>query len=102
MPLRLLCAALLIPPLLPAQAWLFPKGEGSVSLSYQNLFVSDHVYENGDAHDIGHMLSHALTLDTEYSITDKLAVRVAVPYIAGRYYGSKPHQLPMDDGSYHS
>jgi hypothetical protein len=29
-------------------------------------------------------------------------VRFAVPYIAGRYYGAKPHQLPEDDGTYHS
>ncbi len=99
---RLLCAALVIPSAVSAQAWLFPKGEGTVSLSYQNLYVPDHVYENSDAHDIGHILSHALTLDVDYSFTDKLAVRVALPYIAARYYGPKPHQLPMDDGTYHS
>jgi hypothetical protein len=99
---RLLCSVLLIPSPVSAQAWLFPKGEGTVSLSYQNIYVADHVYENSDAHDIGHILSHALTLDVDYSLTDKLAVRVAVPYIAGRYYGPKPHQLPTDDGTYHS
>ena len=99
---RLLCAVLVIPSPVSAQAWLFPKGEGTVSLSYQNLYVADHVYENSDAHDIGHILSHALTLDVDYSLTGKLAVRVAVPYITARYYGPKPHQLPMDDGTYHS
>jgi len=99
---RLFCAVLVIPSAVSAQAWLFPKGQGAVSLSYQNLYVADHAYENGDAHDIGHVLSHALTLDVDYSFTDKLAVRVAVPYIAARYYGPKPHQLPMDDGTYHS
>jgi hypothetical protein len=99
---RLLCAALVIPSAVSAQAWLFPKGEGTVSLSYQNLYVADHVYENSDAHDIGHILSHALTVDVDYSLTGKLAVRVAVPYITSRYYGPKPHQLPMDDGTYHS
>jgi hypothetical protein len=99
---RLLCAVLVIPCAVSAQAWLFPKGEGSVSLSYQNVYVADHVYENSDAHDIGHILSHALSLDVDYSLTGKLAVRVAVPFIAARYYGPKPHQLPMDDGTYHS
>src|SRR5581483_488555 len=54
---RLLCAVLAMTSLVSAQAWLSPKGEGTVSLSYQNMFVSDHVYENGDAHDIGHILS---------------------------------------------
>ena len=73
-----------------------------MSLSYQNQYVADHVFENGDAHDIGHILSHALTLDTDYSITDRLAVRVSVPFVAGKYYGPTPHQLPMDNGTYHS
>ena len=92
----------MIPSAVLAQAWLSPKGEGTVSLSYQNQYVADHVFEDGDAHDIGHILSHALTLDVDYSLTDKLAVRVAVPFIAGKYDGPKPHQLPMDNGTYHS
>ena len=99
---RLLCAFLAIPSAVLAQAWLSPKGEGTVSLSYQNQFVADHVFENGDAHDIGHILSHALTLDVDYSITGNLAVRVALPFVAGKYYGPAPHQLPMDNGIYHS
>ena len=85
-----------------AQAWLSPKGEGTVSLSYQNQFVAEHTFENGDAHDIGHILSHALTLDVDYSITGNLAVRVAIPFVAGKYDGPVPHQLPMDNGTYHS
>jgi hypothetical protein len=101
-PSRLLCALMVIPCAVLAQAWLSPKGDGTVSLSYQNQYVADHVFENGDAHDIGHILSHALTLDVDYSLTDKLAVRVAVPFVAGKYYGPTPHQLPMDNGTYHS
>lgn len=85
-----------------AQAWLFPKNEGAVSLTYQNVFIRDHVYSKGDAHDIGHILSHAAALDVDYSLTDRLAVSVALPYVASRYYGNHPHQLPIDNGSYHS
>lgn len=99
---RLLCGFLAIPSLLLAQAWLSPKGEGTVSLSYQNQYVANHVFENADAYDIGHILSHALTLDVDYSLTDNLAVRVALPFIAGKYYGPAPHQLPRDDGTYQS
>jgi hypothetical protein len=43
-----------------------------------------------------------LTLDVDYSLTGNLAVRVAVPYIVGKYYGPRPHQIPIDDGTYHS
>jgi hypothetical protein len=99
---RLFCTFLVIPSFVMAQAWLSPKGEGTVSLSYQNQYVADHVFENGDAHDIGHILSHALTLDVDYSLTDNLAVRFALPFIAGKYYGPAPHQLPMDNGTYRS
>ena len=91
-----------VPSLLCAQAWLFPKGEGSVSLSYQNIFVRDHVFAEGDAHDVGHISSDAVTVDVEYSLTGRLAARVSLPYIAARYSGLKPHQLPIDDGTYHS
>jgi hypothetical protein len=88
-------------PSLSAQAWLSPKGEGTVSLSYQNISVHDHAYANVGNVDIGHILSHAFTLDADYSITNRLAVRIALPYAAGKYDGSKPHQLPIDDGDYH-
>jgi hypothetical protein len=84
-----------------AQAWLFQKGEGTVSLSYQNVFVRNHIWSTGDAHDTGHILSHAATLDVDYSLTDRLAASVALPYVASKYYGPKPHQLPIDDGTYH-
>jgi len=99
---RLFGALLVIPSLVQAQAWLAPKGEGTVSLSYQNQYVVDHVFENRDAYDIGHILSHALTLDLDYSLTDNLAVRAALPFIAGKYYGPAPHQLTKDNGTYQS
>src|SRR5215813_10750456 len=76
-----------------AQAWVFPKGGGTVTVSYQNIFVREHVYQDGDAHDVGHILSHALFVDTDYSLTDHLAVKVSLPYVASRYYGPRPHQL---------
>jgi hypothetical protein len=81
---------------------LFPKGEGTVSLSYQNIFVRDHVFSKNDAHDVGHILSHAATLNVDYSFTDRLAVSVNMPFVASKYYGPKPHQLPIDNGTYNS
>jgi len=99
---RLLFAVLAIPSFVSGQAWMSPRGQGTVALSYQNMFVSDHAYESSDAHDIGHILAHVLTLDVDYSLTDKLAVRVAIPFVDARYYGAKPHQLPEDNGLYHS
>lgn len=99
--LALLFSCLTIPACLSAQAWLSPKGEGTVSLSYQNIFVRDHVFSKGDAVDIGHILSHYVSADIDYSLTPRLAVTVSIPYVASKYYGPKPHQLPIDNGTYH-
>jgi hypothetical protein len=90
-----------VPCSLSAQAWLFPSGEGAVSLSYQNIYVKDHLFSKGEAIDRGHIFSDALIMDVDYSLTDKLAVRISLPYIAAKYSGPYPHQLPIDGGKYH-
>src|SRR5439155_4189412 len=88
---------------------VFPKGGGTVTVSYQNIFVRNHVFQDGDKHDTGHILSHTLYLDTDYSLTDRLAVKVSLPYAAGKYNGPRPHvrtladgtSTTIDDGTYH-
>src|SRR5262245_22782915 len=96
-----------ISPSLQAQAWLFPKGGGTVTFSYQNIFIRDHVDGTGKKFDFGHMIENLMSIDTDYSVTDRLAIRVGIPYVASRYYGSTPHRLSpdtpptIDDGKYH-
>ena len=85
-----------------AQAWLFPKGQGSVGLGYQYVFVRDHYFSMGETEDVGHIPSHAMSLDLDYSLTQKMAIRLAIPFAAAKYAGGRPHQLPADDGGYHS
>src|SRR2546426_1179534 len=96
---KLLFSLLMAPCCLSAQAFLSPKGEGAVSLSYQTLYIRNHVFSDGVPRDRGHILSHALVLDVDYSLTNGLALRVALPYIAARYSGPFPHQLPIDGGT---
>ncbi len=84
-----------------AQAWLFPKGEGTVTLSYQHSYLALHVYSKGETSDKGPIHLNSVLMDVDYSLTGKLAVRVGLPYIAGKYEGPSPHQLPIDDGTYH-
>src|SRR5205085_536440 len=107
---KLLCCFFVVPACILAQAWLYPKGEGGVSLSYQNLFVRDHVFSKGETLDAGQIRSQALVLDVDYSLTRRLAVRIGLPYIAAEYSGLRPHRLPtdsgiqytfLDDGTYH-
>lgn len=85
-----------------AQAWLFPKGTGTVSTTYQCIYVRNHVSSEGVPVDLGPAYSHGLLMDVDYSFTDKLALAIGLPYLAGKYSGPNPHQLPIDDGTYHA
>jgi len=87
---------------LPAQAWLAPKGEGTVTVGYQRTYSPDHLDLNGKAFDKGTITLHSMTVETDYSFTDRLALRVVLPYMFGKYTGLVPHSLPVDNGSYHS
>lgn len=88
-----------------AQAWLPPKGEASLSISYGNVFVRDHTYANGDTFDDGHIRTITVGLSLSYGISDRFAFDFAVPYISSKYDGDDPHVAldgtTIDDGNYH-
>jgi len=92
----------LIPTSLSAQAWLFPQGEGSVSFYSQYLYTNQHASYTGQTFNLGQIFSESLIMDTDYSLTNKLAVRVALPYIFGKYDGTHPHPTTPDNGDWHS
>ncbi len=108
--LRPVALLLAVPLLSFSQAFLSPKGEGSVSILYQYSIDRLHAYADGSTKDAGHMFWNTVVLDTDYSITDRLAVRTSLPFIAGKYVGPYPHQrirgdpsttVALDDGAYH-
>lgn len=95
-----------------AQAFLPPAGEGNITISYQNLFARGHFDLNGDrmAGDSGHdpTQGHAMVMEAEYGLSQRLAVSAALPYIRSRYEGDHPHRVmgvgpvqEWDDGDYH-
>jgi hypothetical protein len=95
---------------LSAQAWLSPKGQGTVSALYQYGFDRYHAMSQSEAVDRGHIFLQAVMLDVDYSLTERLAVRLALPTIKGRYKGGEPHVLvrnqpetlvELDNGRYH-
>ncbi len=93
-----------------AQAWLSPKGDGVVTMLYQNDIERLHSFGDGRTKDRGHTYLDAVYFNTDLSLTDKIAVSVSMPYIAGKYVGPFPHMLvrgdpstavALDDGNYH-
>jgi hypothetical protein len=102
--LVILFSPIAIPCILPAQAWVAPRGQGAVAISYQNTYVHNHLNFDGQLWQLGDINSQAVTVDTDYSLTDKLAVRIALPYVFGRYTGDTmfAHSPAVDDGFYHS
>ena len=84
-----------------AQAWLPPKGEAWVSLSYGHTLVKDHYFYDGERVKQGEIRSHTALVDVGYSITDRLGVKLNLPYVAVKYKGVNPHMYPVDDGTTH-
>ena len=95
-------AVLFVPTQTFAQAWVPPKGEGSVSLAAQQLNVKKH--KSGTVTtDAGHINTAVLLADMSYGLTDKFAVDLAVPFVVTKYSGTRPHAgTNIDDGAYHN
>jgi len=84
-----------------AQAWTPAKGELDLGLAYQNAYVAEHSNSDGSRYDVGRIYSQGMRMDATYGFTDKLALKVALPFLALKYRGDAPHTLPNDDGGYH-
>jgi hypothetical protein len=107
---KLVMCVISLPAALFSQAWLSPKGEGTVSVLYQYGFDRLHVYSDGRTKDRGHIFLNGAFVDGDFSLTDKLAVRLSLPYISGKYVGRNGHTLvrgrpetavALDNGNYH-
>lgn len=95
-----LVAGLLCCPAVFGQAWVPPKGEGNVSLTFQHRKATEQLFTNGIEGDIGALRAGNAFLTFDYAIMDRLAVSVGVVYINSKYNGSGGHG-PLDDGEFH-
>ena len=95
--------------ILNAQAWIPTKGEGTVSLTYQNYDVAGHYDARGRKNNNGGTQSHVAVAEVDYGITDTIGLTVNLPFIASKYTGPpiyfvggiETHPGPLDDGTYH-
>lgn len=86
-----------------AQAWLPLKGEGQVSVTYQNIYVKDHVDFEGKRFDSGPIRTHTVISTFEYGLTNNLALDAEITHVTSKYegfVGPVPHG-PADTGFYH-
>ena len=88
-------AALLAPSIAHAQAWTPPAGSGWVSISFQSVNHTGHLYSDGTYADESRSLSGAAYLDIEYGITRRLAAAVAIPEVWARYTDDEDPPFPI-------
>jgi len=103
-------AAILFPCLAFGQAWVNPKGEGSVSFNYSNWYAKHHLLTSGARVDRGLMKTQVLAMGFNYGLTDRLTFTAEAPLVFARYvetagsgtasHGVRPHTI--DDGFWHA
>ena len=95
---------LVAPAALYGQAWVAPRGETTVSLTFQRTEFEGHILPNGDRIHGGGSHSRSLALGIEHSLTDRLALAASIPYV-GSKNGVDPQPVlgrtGIDDGQYH-
>src|SRR5713226_549868 len=79
----------------PAQAWVPPRGSGSVSLSYQRIDNTGHFRTNGFLAERGQSLDMGLYIEGEYSLTNRLSVAVGLPYVFAKFTSPLPILPPI-------
>jgi hypothetical protein len=73
-----------------AQAWVLPRGEGTLSFTYQRIDNAGHRRTNGLLVPRGVSLDMSLYLEAEYAITNRLSVTAGLPYVFAKYTDPNP------------
>jgi hypothetical protein len=92
-----------------AQASVPAQGEGTVSITYQNYYVTGHFDVRGHENKNGATHTKALIAELDYGLTDTIGLVVSLPFIASKYTGPPVYFVggiptfpgPLDDRSYH-
>jgi len=90
-----------------AQAWQPARGEGSGTISYQNVHGGDHYDKFGKISNPGALRSSNIMVGFDYGITERIAVSAELPYVVSKFTLREgatpgPHQLhsTVDDSNY--
>ncbi len=80
-----------------AQASVPDRGEGTLTLTYENYEVVGHFDAQGHANNNGGTRSHALVAEFDYGLFERIGLLVSVPFIASKYTG--PSRTSSDRSS---
>ena len=89
--------------LIHGQAWTPGRGEGQVTVTYENLYVRDHFDYQGNRFFAGPIRTNTVVSTFELGITDKLTLDSQLFHVTSKYegfVGPVPHG-PPDTGVYH-
>src|SRR5690349_1761814 len=80
-----------------AQAWVLPKGSGTISLMHQSLDNTGHRRIGGLLAQVGQSTNKALYVEGEYAFTDRLSVSAGIPYVFAKYTARNlpPSPIPV-------
>lgn len=86
------CCALVIvsPARSVGQAWVPEKGEGTFSTSFDYIAFQGHFRSDGSRTPEAAARARSFIFEIEYGLTNKLAVKVAVPIVSARYASNNP------------
>jgi hypothetical protein len=78
-----------------AQAWVLPKGTGTITLEHQRLYNTGHRRIGGVLQNSGQSIDMALYVEGEYAFTDRLSVSAGIPYVFAKNTASGPPLKPI-------
>jgi hypothetical protein len=78
-----------------AQAWVLPKGTGTISLMHQRLYNTGHRRIGGYLDEGGQSTNMALYIEGEYAFTDRLSVSAGIPYVFAKSTARNPPPFPI-------
>src|SRR5262245_13057639 len=94
-----------------AQAWLPPKGGGTLSFGFSGSTIGDHLFSSKiygvpgggpRSQDFGNIDSRSSTIGFSFGVLERFAISSDIAYVASRYDGIYPDNPAIDNGSWNS
>lgn len=78
-----------------AQAWVPPRGVGSITALYQRIGYTGHRLTDGSRFEGVQSTSMAFYLEADYALTDRLSVSAGLPFVLSKYDDPNPPPPPI-------